>query len=51
VRLEADDALIAIGPDEGHSRLADLCGFVLIDDDATGEIELVPVSQASTGEE
>jgi uncharacterized protein with PhoU and TrkA domain len=28
VRLEADDALIAIGPDEGRGRLAELCGSV-----------------------
>ena len=42
VRLEAGDALIASGPDEGHSRLAELCGFLLIDDEETGECELVP---------
>jgi uncharacterized protein with PhoU and TrkA domain len=50
VRLQADDALIAIGPDEGHERLADLCGFVLIDDDETGEIELLPVSRTAPEE-
>jgi uncharacterized protein with PhoU and TrkA domain len=42
VRLEADDALIAIGPDEGHERLADLCGYVLVDDDETGENHCCP---------
>ncbi len=47
VRLEAGDALIASGPDEGHTRLADLCGFVLVDDDATGEIELIPVANGA----
>jgi len=47
VQIQGGDALIAIGPDEGHSRLADLCGFVLVDDDETGEVELVPVAQAA----
>jgi len=42
VRLEAGDALIASGPDEGHGRLAELCGFRLVDDEETGECELVP---------
>lgn len=51
VRIQGGDALIASGPDEGHSRLAERCGFVLIDDDATGEIELVPVSQGTSPEE
>jgi uncharacterized protein with PhoU and TrkA domain len=51
VRIQAGDALIAIGPDEGHSRLADLCGFAVVDDEATGEIELVPVSPGLGTEE
>jgi len=42
VRLEAGDELIAIGPDEGHARLAELGGYTLLEDDATGEIELQP---------
>ncbi|HEX6312113.1 MAG TPA: TrkA C-terminal domain-containing protein [Acidimicrobiia bacterium] len=45
VRLEAGDELIAIGPDEGHARLAELGGFRLIEDDATGEIELEPAAE------
>jgi uncharacterized protein with PhoU and TrkA domain len=42
VRLQAGDELIAIGPDEGHARLAQLGGYQLFEDDDTGEIELVP---------
>ncbi|MGH9009843.1 MAG: potassium channel family protein [Acidimicrobiia bacterium] len=48
VRLEAGDALIASGPDEGHAELAGLCGFRLVDDEETGECELVPVGAATT---
>ena len=44
VRLEAGDALIASGPDEGHQKLAELCGFHLVEDEETGEPELVPVA-------
>jgi uncharacterized protein with PhoU and TrkA domain len=47
VRLEAGDELIAIGPDEGRDRLAELAGFRVLEDDDTGEIELVPTSDAS----
>jgi uncharacterized protein with PhoU and TrkA domain len=43
--LYAGDELIATGPDEGHALLADLCGYVLIEDDETGEDELVPAHQ------
>jgi uncharacterized protein with PhoU and TrkA domain len=43
VRLEAGDELIASGPDEGRDRLAELGGFRVLEDDATGEIALVPV--------
>jgi uncharacterized protein with PhoU and TrkA domain len=46
VRLEAGDALIASGPDEGRARLAELCGFRLVDDEETGETELVPAGAA-----
>jgi uncharacterized protein with PhoU and TrkA domain len=35
--LRAGDELIASGPDEGQGLLADLCGWVLIEDDETGE--------------
>jgi uncharacterized protein with PhoU and TrkA domain len=41
VHLAAGDELIACGPDEGHGRLAELCGFHVREDDDTGEIELV----------
>jgi uncharacterized protein with PhoU and TrkA domain len=43
VVLQADDELIATGPDEGHPLLAQLGGYELIEDDETGEDELVPV--------
>jgi uncharacterized protein with PhoU and TrkA domain len=43
VRLEAGDELIASGPDEGRQRFAELGGFRVLEDDATGEIALVPV--------
>jgi uncharacterized protein with PhoU and TrkA domain len=42
VVLRAGDELIATGPDEGHGLLAALCGYHLIEDDETGEDELVP---------
>jgi uncharacterized protein with PhoU and TrkA domain len=42
VVLRADDELIATGPDEGHRLVAELCGYVLVEDDETGEDELVP---------
>ena len=42
VRLEAGDELIASGPDEGQALLAERCGYQLVEDDDTGEIELVP---------
>jgi uncharacterized protein with PhoU and TrkA domain len=40
--LRPGDELIASGPDEGQGLLADLCGWVLIEDDETGEDVLVP---------
>jgi uncharacterized protein with PhoU and TrkA domain len=43
VQLQAGDELIASGPDEGRERLAELGGFRVLEDDATGEIALVPV--------
>ncbi|HEV2760278.1 MAG TPA: TrkA C-terminal domain-containing protein [Acidimicrobiales bacterium] len=42
VTLQAGDDLIATGPDEGHALLAELCGYVLIEDDDTGQDQLVP---------
>ena len=44
VVLEAGDELIATGPDEGHALLAELGGYVLIEDEDTGEDQLVPTS-------
>jgi uncharacterized protein with PhoU and TrkA domain len=44
VVLRGGDELIATGPDEGHRLLTELCGYRLIEDDETGEDELVPVS-------
>ena len=41
VVLRADDELIATGPDEGHTLLAELCGYRVIEDEDTGEEELV----------
>jgi uncharacterized protein with PhoU and TrkA domain len=46
--LLAGDELIASGPDEGQGLLADLCGWVLIEDDDTGEDVLVPPGGAET---
>jgi len=42
VTLQAGDDLIATGPDEGHTLLAELCGYVLIENEDTGEDQLVP---------
>jgi uncharacterized protein with PhoU and TrkA domain len=49
VVLQADDQLIATGPPEGHRLLAELCGYVLIEDDETGEDELVPTGSRRAG--
>jgi uncharacterized protein with PhoU and TrkA domain len=46
VVLAEGDELIATGPDEGHTILAHLCGYRLIEDDETGSDELVPVSSS-----
>ncbi|HVV38596.1 MAG TPA: TrkA C-terminal domain-containing protein [Acidimicrobiales bacterium] len=43
VVLQVGDELIATGPDEGHTLLAQLCGYELIEDDETGADELIPV--------
>ena len=47
VRLEAGDELIAIGPDDGRDRLAELAGFQVLEDDDTGQIELVRTPDGS----
>jgi uncharacterized protein with PhoU and TrkA domain len=44
VVLQAGDELIATGPDEGHALLAELCGYLLIEDEDTGQEELVPAA-------
>jgi len=44
VVLAPDDELIATGPDEGHALLAELCGYLLIEDEDTGQEELVPAA-------
>ena len=43
VEMQAGNELIASGPDEGRSRLAELGGYRVLEDDATGEIALVRV--------
>jgi uncharacterized protein with PhoU and TrkA domain len=48
VVLRAGDELIATGPDEGHTLLAELCGYRLIEDEDTGEEELVPAGVEPT---
>src|SRR5438270_1963186 len=45
VVLHAGDEPIATGPDEGHRLLAELGGYRLIEDEETGEDELVPAGQ------
>ncbi|HEX7166672.1 MAG TPA: TrkA C-terminal domain-containing protein, partial [Acidimicrobiales bacterium] len=44
MRLDAGDELIATGPDEGHALLAQVCGYRLLEDEETGEENLVPAS-------
>lgn len=46
VVLQAGDELIATGPDEGHVLLAELCGYVLVEDEDTGEEELLPAGRS-----
>jgi uncharacterized protein with PhoU and TrkA domain len=48
VRIEAGDSLIASGPSEGYAGLAGLCGYRLVDDEETGECELVPTAATAT---
>jgi hypothetical protein len=46
VALQVGDELIASGPDEGHPMLAELLGWRLVEDEETGDEELVPLSEA-----
>jgi uncharacterized protein with PhoU and TrkA domain len=48
VRLQEGDDVIASGPDEGRAALAELFGWHLIDDDDTGEHQLVPATPVSS---
>lgn len=45
-RLQRGDELIASGPQEGRGRLAELCGWNVVEDEdnPTTEFELVPIS-------
>jgi len=40
--------VLASGPRDGRSALAEQCGYRLVEDDDTGAVELVP-SSSSTG--
>jgi uncharacterized protein with PhoU and TrkA domain len=42
ITLAAGDEILATGPWEGRSALAEQCGFHLLEDDDTGAVELVP---------
>ena len=39
--LQAGDEVLATGPWEGRATLAEQCGYRLVEDDDTGEVELV----------
>jgi uncharacterized protein with PhoU and TrkA domain len=41
VRLEAGDEVLAAGPRDGREALAEQCGYLLVEDDDTGIVELV----------
>jgi uncharacterized protein with PhoU and TrkA domain len=45
--VQAGDELIASGPEEGQALLAELCGFTLIEDEETGEDQLVPAADVA----
>ena len=47
----AGDDVIATGPHEGRERLAELCGWRMVEDedDPTGQIDLKPLRAAVTG--
>ena len=44
VTLRAGDELLANGPWEGREALAEQCGFRIVEDDDTGAVDLVPVT-------
>ncbi|MET1003152.1 MAG: TrkA C-terminal domain-containing protein [Acidimicrobiia bacterium] len=44
IDLVAGDEVLATGPWEGRATLAEQCGFRFVEDDDTGEIELVPLT-------
>jgi uncharacterized protein with PhoU and TrkA domain len=44
IDLVAGDEVLATGPWEGRAKLAEQCGFRFVEDDDTGEIELVPLA-------
>jgi uncharacterized protein with PhoU and TrkA domain len=46
VVLYAGDELIASGPDEGQVLLAERCGWRLVEDEETGEQDLIPLAEA-----
>ncbi|MBI1844403.1 MAG: potassium channel protein [Actinobacteria bacterium] len=45
--LRSGDEIIASGPGEGETLLAEMCGWRLVEDDETGRDALVPVSETS----
>ncbi len=42
--LQPGDELLASGPDEGHPKLAERCGWRLVEDEETGEDQLVALA-------
>ena len=44
IDLVAGDEVLATGPWEGRAELAEQCGFRFVEDDDTGEVELVPLA-------
>lgn len=50
VVLRAGDEVLATGPWEGRAALAQQCGYRLVEDDDTGEVELVPVGAVGAPE-
>ncbi len=47
VSFEAGDELIATGPNEGRPRLAELCGWKLVEDEDDHEVDLIPLVSAA----
>jgi uncharacterized protein with PhoU and TrkA domain len=46
--LQAGDEILATGPWEGRAALAAQCGYRLVDDDDTGQVELVLAANAAS---